>query len=163
MDENMDVVDGSAVHMARLSRPRRWAALFVLLLGMVVLSIDMTIMDIALPSIAKELHPTADQQLWMVDVYSLALAGLLVSASFSVEQLAGLGLSDSQIADALGSYGGAVAVAQETGVAELITQGALSFNESLVFSALAGGVLLIVLALVVGRLIPKGFSIAEED
>ena len=71
----------NAVHMARLSKPRRWAALVALLLGMLVLSLDMTIMDIALPSIAKELHPTADQQLWMVDVYSLALAGLLVSAS----------------------------------------------------------------------------------
>ena len=92
-----------------------------------------------------------------------SVAGIIYRAGFSVDQLASLGLSDSQIADALGSYGGAVAVAQETGVAELITQGALSFNESLVFSALAGGILLIVLALVVGRLIPKGFSIAEED
>lgn len=71
----------SAVQMVRLSKPRRWAALCVLLLGMLVLSFDMTIMDIALPSIAKDLHPTADQQLWMVDVYSLALAGLLVSCS----------------------------------------------------------------------------------
>lgn len=71
----------SAVQMVRLSKSRRWAALCVLLLGMLVLSFDMTIMDIALPSIAKDLHPTADQQLWMVDVYSLALAGLLVSCS----------------------------------------------------------------------------------
>lgn len=71
----------SSVQMIHLSKPRRWAALCVLLLGMLVLSFDMTIMDIALPSIAKDLHPTADQQLWMVDVYSLALAGLLVSCS----------------------------------------------------------------------------------
>lgn len=69
------------VQMKQLSAPRRWAALAVLLLAMLVLSFDMTIMDIALPSIAKELHPTSDQQLWIVDVYSLALVGLLIPLS----------------------------------------------------------------------------------
>lgn len=71
----------SKVQIKPLSAPRRWAALAVLLLAMLVLSLDMTIMDIALPSIAKELHPTSDQQLWIVDVYSLALVGLLVPLS----------------------------------------------------------------------------------
>lgn len=81
MSQMEKTADPSAVRMVRLSKPRRWAALLVLLLGILVLSFDMTIMDMALPSIAKDLHPTADQQLWMVDVYSLALAGLLVSCS----------------------------------------------------------------------------------
>lgn len=75
------------VQMKQLSAPRRWAALAVLLLAMLVLSFDMTIMDIALPSIAKELHPTSDQQLWIVDVYSLALVGLLIPLSSASDRI----------------------------------------------------------------------------
>lgn len=75
------------VLMKQLSAPRRWAALAVLLLAMLVLSFDMTIMDIALPSIAKELHPTSDQQLWIVDVYSLALVGLLIPLSSASDRI----------------------------------------------------------------------------
>lgn len=92
-----------------------------------------------------------------------SVASIIYRSGFSIEQLSNLGLSEAQIADALGSYGGAIAIAQETGVNELVTQGAFSFNESLMFSALVGGVLLVIFALVVARLIPKGFSIAEEE
>lgn len=70
-----------SVNMQPLSKSRRWASLVVLLVAMTVLSLDLTIMDIALPSIAQELRPTSDEQLWIVDVYSLALVGLLIPAS----------------------------------------------------------------------------------
>lgn len=62
-----------------LSRGRRWAALAVLTASLLVITMDMTILNIALPEMAAELHPTSDQQLWIIDVYSLVLAGLLVS------------------------------------------------------------------------------------
>lgn len=39
---------------------------------------DMTILNIALPTMSAELHPSSDQQLWIVDIYSLVLAALLV-------------------------------------------------------------------------------------
>lgn len=58
---------------------------------------------------------------------------------------------------------GAIAIEQETGVNELVAQGAFSFNESLMFSALVGGILLAAFALVVARLVPKGFSVTEEE
>ena len=64
---------------APLSRARRWAALSVLTASLLVITMDMTILNIALPEMAAELHPTSDQQLWIIDVYSLVLAGLLVS------------------------------------------------------------------------------------
>lgn len=64
---------------APLSRTRRWAALAVLTASLLVITMDMTILNIALPEMAAELHPTSDQQLWIVDIYSLVLAGLLVS------------------------------------------------------------------------------------
>lgn len=64
-----------------LSRMHRWAALMVLLFAQFVLSIDLTVLNVALPSMTAELQPTSDEQLWIVDAYSLVLAGLLVSAS----------------------------------------------------------------------------------
>ncbi|MBP6685888.1 MAG: MFS transporter, partial [Leucobacter sp.] len=62
-----------------ISRARRWGALAVLTASLLVITMDMTILNIALPQMAAELHPTSAQQLWIIDVYSLVLAGLLVS------------------------------------------------------------------------------------
>ncbi len=62
-----------------LSKARRWAALAVLTASLLVITMDMTILNIALPEIAAELQPTSEQQLWIIDIYSLVLAGLLVS------------------------------------------------------------------------------------
>ena len=64
-----------------MSRMHRWAALMVLLFAQFVLSIDLTVLNVALSSMTAELQPTSDEQLWIVDAYSLVLAGLLVSAS----------------------------------------------------------------------------------
>ncbi|MGJ0203536.1 MFS transporter [Leucobacter sp. gxy201] len=62
----------------QLSRARRWSAVAVLTASLLVIMMDMTILNIALPEMAAELHPDSDQQLWIIDVYSLILAGLLV-------------------------------------------------------------------------------------
>ncbi len=64
---------------ATLSKGHRWAALAVLTASLLVITMDMTILNIALPDLAGELQPTAEQQLWIIDIYSLVLAGLLVS------------------------------------------------------------------------------------
>ncbi|MCK1812899.1 MFS transporter [Streptomyces sp. XM4011] len=69
-------------HLATELTPlRRWAALAVLSASLVVIAIDMTILNVALPHITADLAPTASQQLWIVDIYSLVLAGLLVPMS----------------------------------------------------------------------------------
>ena len=70
---------GAAQAPAPISRARRWGALAVLTASLLVITMDMTILNIALPQMAAELHPTSSQQLWIIDVYSLVLAGLLVS------------------------------------------------------------------------------------
>lgn len=62
-----------------VSTRRAWAAVAVLSASLLVVTMDMTILNIALPEMSAELRPTATQQLWVVDVYSLVLAGLLVS------------------------------------------------------------------------------------
>ncbi|MEK6311446.1 MAG: MFS transporter [Curtobacterium sp.] len=59
--------------------PREWAALGVLTLAVVLLAIDGTVLALAVPSLTADLGPTATQLLWIGDVYSFALAGLLVT------------------------------------------------------------------------------------
>ena len=63
-----------------LARPARspWAALGVLMLPVLLVSVDNTVLSFALPAISEALAPTGQQLLWIVDIYSLVLAGLLV-------------------------------------------------------------------------------------
>jgi len=58
---------------------RTWLALAVLMLPTLLVSIDNTVLSFALPSIARDLRPSATDQLWIVDAYPLVLAGLLVA------------------------------------------------------------------------------------
>jgi MFS transporter, DHA2 family, multidrug resistance protein len=60
--------------------PRRaWVALAVLMLPVLLIAVDNTVLAFALPSIAQDFRPAATTQLWIVDVYSLVLAALLVT------------------------------------------------------------------------------------
>lgn len=56
----------------------RWVALAVLMLPVLLVAIDNTVLSFAVPSISEALRPTGAQLLWIVDVYPLVLAGLLV-------------------------------------------------------------------------------------
>src|SRR6476620_11273944 len=56
--------------------PRRWWALAVLAASLLVVVMDMTILNVALPAMTAELHLGSVSQLWVVDAYALALAGL---------------------------------------------------------------------------------------
>ncbi len=78
----MSAVDPRPVPAAaQLSPRRRWAALAVLSASLLVVVMDMTILNVALPAIAADLAPSATEQLWIVDAYSLLLAGLLIPMS----------------------------------------------------------------------------------
>jgi DHA2 family multidrug resistance protein-like MFS transporter len=58
---------------------RGWAALVVLMLPVLLVSVDNTVLSFALPQIALDIEPTATQQLWIIDAYPLVLASLLVT------------------------------------------------------------------------------------
>ncbi|NAZ75699.1 MFS transporter [Kineococcus sp. T13] len=58
---------------------RQRGALAVLVLPVLLISVDMTVLSFALPEISTALAPTGTQLLWIVDGYSLAIAGLLVT------------------------------------------------------------------------------------
>ncbi|MEU3270011.1 MFS transporter [Saccharomonospora sp. NPDC006951] len=57
---------------------REWLALAVLVLPVLLISVDMTVLGFALPYLSEDLGPTGAEQLWIVDIYSFVLAGLLV-------------------------------------------------------------------------------------
>lgn len=60
--------------------PRRWVALAVLMLPVLLVSIDNTVLSFALPEISAHLTPTGPQLLWINDSYALVLSGLLIPA-----------------------------------------------------------------------------------
>ncbi len=57
---------------------REWVGLSVLALALLLLAVDATVLDLAVPAISADLAPTTPQLLWIIDVYSFVLAGLLV-------------------------------------------------------------------------------------
>ncbi len=61
-----------------MSARRRWSAIAVLVSPVLFISIDMSVLGIAVPAISAALDPSANQLLWIIDIYSFLLAGLLV-------------------------------------------------------------------------------------
>ncbi|MFD7135120.1 MFS transporter [Streptomyces sp. NPDC059894] len=68
-----------AATTAEVSRPGRWLALSVLVLAVLLVAVDATVLGLATPYISEDLQPTGTQLLWIGDVYSFVIAGLLVS------------------------------------------------------------------------------------
>ncbi|MCQ6554266.1 MFS transporter [Streptomyces sp. C10-9-1] len=62
-----------------LYRPGRWLALSVLVLAVLLVAVDATVLGLATPFLSEDLEPTGNQLLWIGDVYSFVIAGLLVS------------------------------------------------------------------------------------
>lgn len=58
---------------------REWLALAVLMIPVLLVSVDNTVLSFALPEISETLRPTGNQLLWIVDLYALMLAGLLIA------------------------------------------------------------------------------------
>lgn len=58
--------------------PRRWLILLAVMLAFLPVVIDMTILHIAVPSLTLALGASATEVLWIIDIYPLLMAGLLV-------------------------------------------------------------------------------------
>lgn len=57
---------------------KEWTALGVLMLPLALVSMDVSVLYFAIPSISQDLEPSATQQLWILDMYGFVLAGLLI-------------------------------------------------------------------------------------
>src|SRR6516225_8326508 len=58
---------------------RRWATLGVLCLSLLLIVVDATIVNVALPTLVRQLHASTTSLQWVADAYTIAMAGLLLS------------------------------------------------------------------------------------
>src|SRR5512138_3366270 len=65
--------------IAHLATRREWIGLAVLALPCLLYSMDLTVLNLAIPHIAGDLKPSASQMLWIVDIYGFLLAGALIT------------------------------------------------------------------------------------
>jgi EmrB/QacA subfamily drug resistance transporter len=61
-----------------LSHRQRWLALLVLCLGVLMIVLDTTIVNVALPSIKADLHFSETSLVWVVNAYMLTFGGFLL-------------------------------------------------------------------------------------
>jgi EmrB/QacA subfamily drug resistance transporter len=68
-------------------RASRWWMLGVTCLSVIVVSLDLTILNIALPAISGALHAGTSDLQWLVDAYSLVFAAVMVPAGMTGDRL----------------------------------------------------------------------------
>jgi EmrB/QacA subfamily drug resistance transporter len=89
-----DVASGSAREMAshrqegRAVPTHKWWTLTIVCIGIFMLLLDITIVNIALPDLVKSLHASFTDLEWVIDAYAISLAALLLIAG-SLGDLAG--------------------------------------------------------------------------
>ena len=81
----------------RMVHERRWWALAVLCFSLLVISLDNTILNVALPALVRDIDASTSELQWIVDGYTLVFAGLLLTAGslgdrFGRKPALGLGL-----------------------------------------------------------------------
>ena len=72
---------GAGAHALRLPavpRGHRWAALVVLCASALIVNVDNTILNVALPTLVRKLAATSSELEWIVDSYAMVFAGLLL-------------------------------------------------------------------------------------
>ncbi len=66
--------------------PRRWLILAICCLSLLIVSMDVTIVNVALPSIEHDLHASVSGLQWTVDAYTLVLAVLLMLSGSTADR-----------------------------------------------------------------------------
>ncbi|MEV0740220.1 MFS transporter [Streptomyces sp. NPDC050549] len=64
----------------------RWVALVVLCVSLLIVTLDNTILNVALPTLVRELGATTTQLQWIVDAYALVFAGLILVAGSTADR-----------------------------------------------------------------------------
>ena len=58
---------------------REWIGLAVIALPCLLYAMDLTVLTLAIPSLAADLDPTSTELLWIVDIYGFLVAGFLIT------------------------------------------------------------------------------------
>jgi DHA2 family multidrug resistance protein-like MFS transporter len=90
---------------------RRWAVLAISCVAAALLGIDNSVLNYAVPSLARQLDPSSTQLLWIVDIYGFVLGGLLIVAGNVGDRIGGrklllMGVAGFGAASALTAYAG---------------------------------------------------------
>lgn len=88
---------------------REWIGLVVAALPTLLLSIDLSVLNLALPKLSADLHPSSVQTLWIMDIYGFMVAGFLVTMGtlgdrIGRRRLLMVGASVFAIASAVAAY-----------------------------------------------------------
>ena len=70
-----------------LSRPRRVGVLLICSMSLLIVGLDITIVNVALPSIGRDFHALLSGLQWTVDAYTLVLASLLMLSGSTADRL----------------------------------------------------------------------------
>ncbi|MCD7439775.1 MFS transporter [Streptomyces lincolnensis] len=73
--------------MPELTHRRRLLVLAICCMSLLIVSLDNTVLNVALPSMQKELHATTAGLQWTIDAYTLVLASLLMLAGSTADRL----------------------------------------------------------------------------
>lgn len=77
MTDSIPLADG--LTPARKAGRREWLGLVAIALPCMLYSMDLTVIDLALPALSRALKPTSGELLWIVDIYGFLLAGSLIT------------------------------------------------------------------------------------
>jgi len=67
--------------------PVRWLALAVLCVSLLIVTLDNTVLNVALPTLVRDLHATTTELQWIVDAYVMVFAGLLLVAGSLADRI----------------------------------------------------------------------------
>src|SRR6202050_2587724 len=70
----------ASVEVEHKRERRRWIALGVLCMGQLMMVLDATIVNVALPSIQRDLHFSQGNLTWVIDAYLITFGGFLLLA-----------------------------------------------------------------------------------
>ncbi len=68
-----------AAAVPRAATHREWIGLAVIALPCMLYSMDLTVLNLAVPALSADLKPSASQLLWIVDIYGFLVAGMLIT------------------------------------------------------------------------------------
>ncbi|KOV60033.1 MFS transporter [Streptomyces sp. MMG1121] len=66
--------------------PQRWLILGVICLAQLTVLLDNTVLNVAVPSLTRELHAATSDIQWMINAYSLVQSGLLLTAGSAADR-----------------------------------------------------------------------------
>ncbi|WP_455353261.1 DHA2 family efflux MFS transporter permease subunit [Streptomyces sp. SYSU K217416] len=113
--------------------PLRWPILAVLCLSLLIVGLDVTVLNVALPTLVDELGASTSELQWLVDIYSLMAAGLMLFAGSLADRFGRKPVFLTGLI--LFTAASAVAAFSETTASLMAARGVMGVGEALIMPA----------------------------